>query len=188
MKITSTTCMLPPLVLLPLKRIYSRHQLVDMQYCPSMATMASSDPNLIPSVAQSHLWLLHECYYCCMNVTIAACISWPQQQKKSYHHLMKHYCDHVNVITAVSLRVPLLHDLPRVRRLAEYCTMLLLLHDMQPHDIPKCCYMNFMAPACLLLLLLLLLNYNSAACMLFTIALQFITASADRHVLTVPFM
>ena len=66
--------------------------------------------------------------------------------------------------------------------------MLLLLHDMQPHDIPKRCCMNFMAPACLLLLLLLLLNYNSAACMLFTIALLVITASADGHFLTVAFM
>ena len=72
MKITSTTCMLPPLLLLPLKRIYSRHQLVDMQYYPSMATTASSDPNLIPSVAQFHLWLLHERYYCCMYIMAPA--------------------------------------------------------------------------------------------------------------------
>ena len=145
----------PPLLLLPLKHIYPRHQLVDMQYCPSMATMVSSDPNLIPSVAQFHLWLLHECYYCCMYIMAPA--------KKFYHHFMKHYCCHIDVITAVSLRVPLLHNLLRVWRPAEYCVMLLLLHDMQPHDIPKHCYMDFMAPACLLLLLPLLLNYNSAA-------------------------
>ena len=62
----------------------------------------------------------------------------------------------------MSLRVPLLHDLPGVRRLAEYGAMLLLLLDMQPHDIPKYYCMNFMAPACLLLLLPLLLNYNFA--------------------------
>ena len=72
MKITSTTCMLPPLLLLPLKRIYSRHQMVDMQYYPSMATTASSDPNLIPSVAQFHWWLLHERYYCCMYIMAPA--------------------------------------------------------------------------------------------------------------------
>ena len=72
MEITSTTCMLPPLLLLPLKRIYSRHQLVDMQYCPSMATTASSDPNLIPSVAQFHLWLLHERYYCSTHIMAPA--------------------------------------------------------------------------------------------------------------------
>ena len=119
-----------------------------------MAITASSDPNLIPSVAQFHLWL-HECYYCCMYIMAPA--------QKFYCHFMKHYCGHINVITAVSLRVPLLHDLLRVRRLAEYCAMLLLLHDMQPHDIPKHCCMNFMAPACLLLLLPLLLNYNSSA-------------------------
>ena len=33
-----------------------------------LATMAYSDPNLIPSVAQFHLWLLHEYYYCCMYI------------------------------------------------------------------------------------------------------------------------
>ena len=100
MKITSTTCLLPPLLLLLLKHIYPRHQLVDMQYCPSMATTASSDPNLIPSVAQFHLWLLHEYYYCCMYI-----------MKQFYRHFMKHFCGHINVITAVSFRVPLLHDL-----------------------------------------------------------------------------
>ena len=132
---------------------------------------------------------------CCMNVTFAACLSWPQHTKNIFRHLMKHYCGHINVITAVSLRVPLLNDLPRVRRLAEYCAMLCdalrycaMLCDMQPHDIPKHCCMKVMAPACLLLLLLLLLNYNFAACMLFAIALRVITASADGHVLTVAFM
>ena len=158
MKITSTTCLLLPLLLLLLKCIYPRHQLVDMRYCPSMATTVSSDPNLIPSVAQFCLGLLHECYYCCMYIMAPA--------QKFYCHFMKHYCSHINVITAVSLRVPLLHDLLRVWRLAEYCTMLLLLHDMQPYDVSKCCCMNFMAPACLLLLLPLLLNYNSATSIL----------------------
>ena len=41
------------------------------QYCPSMDTTVSSDPNLIPSVSQFHLWL-HEHFYCCMYIMAPA--------------------------------------------------------------------------------------------------------------------
>ena len=100
MKITSTTCLLPPLLLLPLKCIYPKHQLVDMQYCPSMATMASTDPNLIPSVAQFHLRLLHECYYCYM------CIMPPAQNNLLPLHetlLRPHECNHCCELEGVTI-------------------------------------------------------------------------------------
>ena len=118
-----------------------------------------------------------------------------------YCHCMNHYHCCMNIIASMIWRVLLLYDVLRVLHdVLLLHDLLRVLHDvLLLHEFYGCCMPAITAATAIELQLCckifssavslqVLVVVTATACMLLTIGLRVITASADRHVLTVACM